>query len=462
MKSRIMNEDVVEEILTYIEFRQLFQMQRISKQFCFCVERLLRRKVFLSFGEMKESILCEDFKHNSNYPLIGKTSSIVWNYKYIKLNIRPIVSKCPNIRCLYLNKSLGLETIEPMVQICERLECLCLCSDVFLNSKSITLKTIKNLLSKRVVHLSIECRMRFTDNDDIDGKVIEFIRDFASLQNLKIIHLNPLNNTLDFVAKNLKSLNISCPLYWVSNEEDIISLMSYIEQNNKCLEILFISDYLISEELFASICSHLDLKKLSISCKLLSLSSLIRNLSKSQPNLSFLTLFGLRFENSVLVSDRNYLKIRSLGLNLCQFEVKSFIQFLKLFRFLEKLDLNGLYFRCECNPIVDDFCPECNQKCLTELSKPKTLKVLAMNVQLTNLSSIWQSLTRIPNLEKLIVFGVIQLDFKQLAQNLVEVLSEKTTKYFRLELPDSTAESVFGEELKHLCLEMPRNLIIIC
>ena len=49
--------------------------------------------------------------------------------------------------------------------------------------------------------------------------------------------------------------------------EDITSLMSYIQRNNRCLESLFISDYRISEEFFTSICSHLDLKQLSINCE---------------------------------------------------------------------------------------------------------------------------------------------------------------------------------------------------
>ena len=456
-----MNEDVVEEILTYIEFRQLFQMQRISKQFCFCVERLLRRKMFLSFGQMNKSNLCEDFKHKSNYPQNIKISSLVWNSP----NIIPIVSKCPNIRCLCLNRDLGLETIKSMAQICERLECLCF-GEVFLNTESTHFKTIGNLFAERVVHLSIKCDFQDDSNDE---KVIELIRYFTSLKKLKIIHSKPLNNTLNFVPKNLKSLYILNYGYEISEEEeeDITSLMSYIKRNNRCLETLFFTKYLISEELFASFCSHLDLKQLSIYCQLLSLSSLIRILCKTQPNLSTLSLKLLKFENNVLVSDRHYLKVQSLRLRSCQFEVNSFIQFLKLFRFLEKLDISGCnYFRCECDSTrVNYFCSECNQKGLTELAKSKTLKVLAMDVIwsfVSNPSSVWHSLTRIANLKKLKVFDINRNNCKLLAQNLVEVLAEKTTKYFTLELSDSEVKAVFVEELKHICHEMPRNLRIIC
>ena len=455
MKSRIMNEDVVEEILTYIEFRQLFQMQRISKQFCFCVERLLRRKMCLNFGQIYESFLCEDFRHKSNYPLIGKISAVVWNSP----NIIPIVRKCENIRCLCLNQDLGLETIQSMAQICKRLECLFF-GEISLNTQSTHLGKIGILFAKRVLHLSVECDFQNVSNDE---KVIELIRHFTSLQNLKIIHSKPLNNTLNFVTKSIKYLYIRRSTYWISEEEDINSLMSYIKRNNKCLESLFISDYHISQEIFALMCSHLKLKQLSINCKNLSLIYLIPILCKSQPNLSYLSLNELSPENSVLSNDSHILKIKSLRLNLCCFEVMSFIQFLKVFRFLEELDFNELYFRCECNPIENDFfCPECNQKCLTELSKSKTLKVLIMSVIWTNLYSVWHSLTRIANLEKLKVFGISEVECKRLARNLVEVLAEKTTKYFTLEFSDSIEKSAFVEELKHLCHEMPRNLRIIC
>ena len=462
MKSRIMNEDVVEEILTYIEFRQLFQMQRISKQFCFCVESLLRRKLSLNFMNCNprqssvESILCEDSKHKSYYQLNAKNTVFICSQ-----NIIPIVRKCPNIRCLYLNHDLGLETIQSMAQICERLQCLCF-GKTFLYSDWFRLKRFGVLFAKRLVHLSIECKFQ---NESNDREVFEFIRYFTSIQNFKISHFYPMNQILNIVPKNLKSLYISCPPESPRSLEgnDRTSLMSYITENKRCLESLFFIDYHISEELFVFICSHLDLKQLSINCELLSLISLIRILCKSQPNLSKLTLIGLRFENIGLDSHRYYLKIRSLRLNWCYFDVISFMEILKLFQFLEKLDFNRVYFKCECNPTERDIlCEECNQKCLTELSKSKTLKVLAINVGFTNLSSIWRSLTRTPNLQKLKVFSLSRDDYKELAQNLVEVLSEKTTKYFTLEFSTPLKKYAFVEELNHLCHEMPRNLRIIC
>ena len=464
MESRIMNEDVVEEILTYIEFRQLFQMQRISKQFWFSVERLLRRKKCLIFGEMKErwfgrmdeSILCADFNHKSNYPLIDKIYSIVLSPQYII----PIVSKCPNIRCLCLNQDLGLETIKTMAQICERLECLCF-RKTFLNSEATPLKTIGILFAKKVVHLSIELN---DENETIHTEVIELIRHFTSLQNLKIIHTKPLKNVLNFVTENLKHLYIIGPLFRpIPDDEDITSLMSYIQRNKRCLESLFISEYHISEEIFVSICSHLDLKQLLINCKLLSLSSLIRILCKSQPNLSKLALNRLSFENNILDSHRHCLKVRSLRLSRCNFEVKSFIQFFKFCLFLEKLDLNRLFFRCECNPTeFHSFCFKCNQKCSTELSKSKTLKVLSMFVGSTNFSFKGKSLTGIANLKKLKVIYASRKYCKELALDLVGVLLGKPTKYFTLEFSRSVEKTAFVEMLSHLCHEMPRNLRIIC
>ena len=343
-----------------------------------------------------------------------------------------------------------------MAQICERLQCLCFGSQVQ-NTQSKNLKTIGILFAERVVHLSIECNFQ---NDSNYEKVIELIRHLTSLQKLKIFHFFPLNNVWNFVPKNLKYLYI-----WPGSQlgEDITSLISYIERNNRCLESLFIGVYRISEEEFDSICSHLDLKQLEINCEILSLNSLVPILGKSQPNLLNLTLVQLSIENSVLDSDRHYLKVRSLRLIDCRFEVKSFIQFLKLFRFLEKLEFNCLRFRCECNSTAFLYiCEDCNQKCWTELSKSKTLISMTITLVIGNFSLNWHSLTRISNLAKLKVFSVSRDDSKELAQNLVEVLAMKTTKYFTLQFSRSNEKSVFLEELKHLCHEMPRNLRIIC
>ena len=58
------------------------------------------------------------------------------------------------------------------------------------------------------------------------------------------------------------------------------------------------------------------------------------------------------------------------------------------------------------------------------------------------------------------VIGFIHSNYKLLAKNVVEVLSEKPTEYFKLEFSDSEEKSAFVEELKLLCYEMPRNLRI--
>ena len=465
--SRVLNDDIIQEILKYLEIKELFRTQRTSKQFWYCVDRQLSSEKCLIFGKNAESFLCGHPDCNC------QKSSVNVSNEFIKT----IVTKCPNIRCLHLNQDfgffcpkLGLETIRSIAQICRRLECLSF-GNVFLSCLLEHLPTIGLVFKDRVKHLSIEC---YFQEETIDWRIIEMLTLFSSLESLKIVHFKPLKNLLNYVSNNLKSLEISCSPFWFSDslgDGDITSLVSYIESNQRCLQRLIINDYHISGQLLGHICGLLDLKELSISCRNLSLSSLTHTLAQKQRNLSILTLNGLSVENTFVDFKRHHLSVTSLGLNYCHFEVKTFISFVKMFGFLQKLSINGIYFRCECdseNETIDEYdgyCLECGRKCVQQISSSKTLKTVIFKDSRL-LSQYWYPFLKIEKLERLkVLTDILGFDkhfTHEFAKGLLDSMAKRGNKrLFTLEVASIEVKNHFIENLRLICEEIPKNLRII-
>ena len=102
--SRIMNEDVLIAILQNFQIKQLIKIERTTKQLCFCVKNVLKRRKFLKIGETSQPFLCYNENHRSEE--LYELSELTFD-SFPK----SIVHKLSNIRCLYLNQWLELRTI---------------------------------------------------------------------------------------------------------------------------------------------------------------------------------------------------------------------------------------------------------------------------------------------------------------------------------------------------------------
>ena len=239
------------------------------------------------------------------------------------------------------------------------------------------MRKVSLLFAQKVIHLSIEC---YFPLESIQRNAIELIENFSNLHSLKIYHFLPLDNALDCVSNRLNTIEIICNPFWFSdrfNDRDVRAMVDLIRRNKTTIQQLFINDYLISEELFSFICKNLNLKELSFNCIQLSMKSIVKVLSIYQKKLSFLGLTKLSEEKTIETIDNKFycFNVKYLRLISCSFRVKSFLDFIKIFKNLEKFEFSGLLFECECNDTIDTFgCQTCVQKCFDGLSKSRNLK----------------------------------------------------------------------------------------
>ncbi len=453
-----MNEDVMTKILSNLSVEELLKLERVSQQFKYCVNEVLKRQKGLSIGEINPHIRCFQSEHS----IIGGNVSNAFVAKKVnskgnpsqRENLKLILKKCNNIRCLYLNESLDFETIKLIVKKCKRLECLVF-DDIFLQSKSL-LKRIGPLFSKSTIfHLSVN---HFnTDRTTIDEKNAALVTNMPLLSTLKLFQRESIANTFDCVqSKNIKYLEVLIyrALCWTQKQQDIDSVVSLINRNEKIIKQLSIRISATDQAINNINTNKINLKYLLINCWGLSFASVV-NLVQSQKMLQRLDLINL-CTNEYIGNLSFAPKVRILCLTLCQLRPKQFLQFIQLFRILDTFRFHSSSFSCECIPIADEHnCKICNDCGYDVMSRVSTIKSLTF-IHLRNGSSLIDSIQNYKNLNTIEIYDFHSFDFRLFIEKCVNLAQRNPTKLFTIKL-----HLLIYQRLEDLPKELPTNIHII-
>ncbi len=63
--SRLMNEEVMTRILSNLSVEELLKLERVSQQFKYCANEVLKRQKGLSIGKIDSESECECFRKDS-------------------------------------------------------------------------------------------------------------------------------------------------------------------------------------------------------------------------------------------------------------------------------------------------------------------------------------------------------------------------------------------------------------
>jgi hypothetical protein len=121
-KIRLMNEDVMRLIFCNLSVEDLLRLERVSQQFKYVVNEVLKRQKCLVIGEFDHLIIeCSDgiskqlmISGNITNALVKKKVNSTEN----RNNLKSILNKCVNIKFLYLNESLDFKTLEMIAKNC--------------------------------------------------------------------------------------------------------------------------------------------------------------------------------------------------------------------------------------------------------------------------------------------------------------------------------------------------------
>jgi hypothetical protein len=123
-----MNEDVMQLLFCNLSVEDLLRLERVSQQFKYVVNEVLKRQKSLSIGEFDHLVIgCSDgiskqlmISGNITNALVTKKVNSTEN----RNNLKSILNKCVNIKFLYLNESLDFKTLEMIAKNCKKLKCL--------------------------------------------------------------------------------------------------------------------------------------------------------------------------------------------------------------------------------------------------------------------------------------------------------------------------------------------------
>jgi hypothetical protein len=451
-RSRLMNEDVMTKMLSYLSVEELLRLERVSQQFKYCVNEVLKRQKGLSIGKRFNDILCVNKNHSTfggNVTNAFVTKEV--NSKENQNNLKSILKKCINIKCLYLNKSLDFKTIEIIVKSCERLECLFF-DEIFVLSKS-RLERIGPLFSKSTIfHLEIH---HSNGNQRIDEKNASIVRNMPFLTKLQLFQWTSIRNTIECVrSKNIHHLDV---MIWkqisdAQQQEDIDSVVSLINRNEQIFHRLSISTLSLTDQAINNIDPNkLDLIDLSINCRNLSFGSVV-NLVKSQKMLQNLRLSNCNFVTYERIENLDFTsKVRGLSLSSCRFTPKQFLHFIQLFRILDTFNFYFSSFCCECIPIADEnICNTCKDCGFNALSRVSTIKRLTF-MNLKSETSFIDSIPNYNNLNTISLSICFPFDLGQFIGKCLNLAQRNPTKLFTIKLYAIAS-------LKGLPKKLPKNV----
>jgi hypothetical protein len=497
-RNEVMNDDVLSNILMKLNVKQLLQLERVSKQFSYCVNQVLKQQNGLRIGTKLDIHLCDYRKHSIKGGNITNAIILKDNEFYdliqSKNTLKTILKKCVNIKCFYLTECcVDIETIELITTHCKRLECLCLVH-IYCPLETKTWKEIGRLLSlKNLIHLSINSQClplrkqitrnigknrydilyRFGRKQYLSTEIVVLVKQLSSLQNLIISdYRKPLIKLFNCLPQTIRSLYLS-----ECHKLNTQSMLALINGNAKHLTDLKVDIYIyerdFESQIFNIICSNLKLKKFCFYCGELPITS-ISQIEKlqvlQQLKIDFAYNSFINFKNIEINSLKT---LSSLHLENCGFKPRMLAKFAKQFPNIKQLTLKSVNFICGCNELEEDdiydpfyedydFCETCYQKCVDFISLLPQLKSLHIHFDCNDIRlSLINSLERFKGLESLSLpwfpneeplLEQILISCKRIAENKVP------NKLFTLKIDEDIIDQLTGNTFD-ICL--PKNLRLI-
>jgi len=216
-RTQILNNDILIEILSYLPIKSLLLLERVSKQFKFCVQFVLRNITGIR-GKQLISNQCTDSQHSTrlgNIEDIDKDlelsddSFLTTNDRVIlKRRMIALLQKCPNIRSV----SLPFARIPVVTQLVEyigphvpNIECLRIKFDANIMLTNTFFILMSTAMRDKLLHLDIN----LTYNLFSKAAFYQFINSLNVLQYLTIrCPINSINpiTLIESLGPNIRKL----------------------------------------------------------------------------------------------------------------------------------------------------------------------------------------------------------------------------------------------------------------
>jgi hypothetical protein len=217
-RTQVMNNDILVEILSNLSFKSLLQLERVSKQFRYCVGFVLQNVTGIE-GKQLINNNCEDSRHSTRFANIedidkdlelSEDSFLTTEDRVIlRRRMNALLEKCPNIRCV----SLPFARIPVVTQFLEyigphvlNIECLRITFDgniILTNTFFILMSTA---ISDKLIHLDVSLTY---NNLFLNSSFYQFINSLNALQTLTIRcpieSINPLT-LIESLGENVRKI----------------------------------------------------------------------------------------------------------------------------------------------------------------------------------------------------------------------------------------------------------------
>lgn len=389
MDSNVLNSDVLINILSYLECKQMIRLESVSKQFGQCIGHLMRQKKALGIGHPLHfpfiNYLPKSERMNQSVHALDDRRL---NLIDIKLTIATVVRKFRNVKHLTINDfTTDCDTFEEIVSSLERLEGLYLVDCKW----SVIPRSFGDILANKVVRLLFDC---------IHGHsnlCIELIRKLTKLQKLYIV-FNEKNLFLKLAGalpEGIRTLSLTSRSMVFDSE----MANSLILSNGRRITVLNIRGLLIRCQVLEIINNNMDLT-------LLRYTSFIdddqwralTSLAQRQSNLRFLDLWNQVFADyHYSGSVHPFRSIKTILINNSYIKLKTFESLLELCPNLKTLLMIGTKIDCRFNRFK---CKTCYHKLFGLISRVQSIRKLVLHFD-DFVDSFFQRVNDLKNLNQI-------------------------------------------------------------
>jgi hypothetical protein len=437
-----LNNDCLKEVIKKLQINDIFRIERVDKRFQFCVKEVLKQQTVLRFNHM----FC---KHSANdLQIINSKSDINFD------EIKAILKKCPNIKCLQIKEILTNKSlIEWISNNCKQLVCIHLfrpkCDS---KTPEIEFKEIGNLSSNK-----IEVEINFGFNHMNKDSIIALIQNMPQIKDISFwddMRCVSIRQLIPYLGQNIRSLSITV------NNDLTINDLNAIKNNTNIVQLSLYS-CVDSQQMFDFNCNNLtQLKSFSFyGNQFISISKLIK-----LNNLEYLELIIDQIDIQFLTKDKNNLFNKSLkSLKLSSKSIMTSPLFERLVQMcpnIEKLSINYWNIFCEHqNTYKKYLCYECFDKvfkCLSKLNRLKVLQIIPFSC--ATLKAIESNINEqtFKQLVKLKLYNYgneqnINNNSKQIfihfIQSLTQMCDRNTKQLFTLEINENYVNLIIDKKL---------------